>query len=42
MDEKVETSVTQGETVVAGVPPAHEQDSADMAAATAFPTLDLN
>src|SRR5438445_8812338 len=42
MDEKVETSVSQGETVVAGVPPAHEQDAADMAAATAFRTLDLN
>ena len=42
MDEKVETSVSQVETVVEGVPPAHKQDAADTAATTAPRALDLN
>ena len=42
MDEKVETSVSRTETVEAGVPPAHEQDAADTAAATVPSALDLN
>jgi hypothetical protein len=52
MDEKVETSVSQMETEVAGVPvapkrreggpPAQEQDAADTAATTAPRALDLN
>ena len=42
MDEKVETLSSQTETVEAGVSPAHEQDAADTAAATAPGALDLN
>ena len=42
MDEEVETSVSQMETVVAGVPPAHEQDAADTAAAAASRALNLS
>jgi transcription termination factor Rho len=42
MDEKVETSLSQTETVEAGVSPAHGKDAADTAAATAARSLDLN
>jgi transcription termination factor Rho len=42
MDEKVETLSSQTETVETGVSPAHEQDAADTAAATAPSALDLN
>jgi transcription termination factor Rho len=42
MDEKVETSVSQMETVETGVSAAHEQDAADTAATTAPRALDLN
>ena len=42
MDEKVETLRSQTETVEAGVSPAHEQDAADTAAATAPSALNLN
>ena len=42
MDEKVETLSSQTETVEAGVSPAHEQDAADTAAATAPSALNLN
>jgi transcription termination factor Rho len=41
MDEKLETSVSQVETAVAGVPPAQEQDAVDTAATVAR-SLDLN
>ena len=42
MDEKLETSLSQTETVEAGVSPAHGKDAADTAAATAAHSLDLN
>ena len=42
IDEKVETLSSQTETVEAGVSPAHEQDAADTAAATAPSALNLN
>jgi transcription termination factor Rho len=42
MDEKVETLRSETETVAADVSPAHEQDAADTAAATAPGALDLN
>ena len=42
MDEKLETSLSQTETVEAGVSPAHGKDAADTAAATAARSLDLN
>ena len=42
MDEKLETSLSQTETVEAGVSPAHGKDAADTAAATAAGSLDLN
>jgi transcription termination factor Rho len=42
MDEKVETLRSETETVEAEVSPAHEQDAADTAAATAPGVLDLN
>ena len=42
MDEKVETLRSQTETVEADVSPAHEQDAADTAAATAPSALNLN
>jgi transcription termination factor Rho len=42
MEEKVETLSSQTETVETGVSPAHEQDAADTAAATAPSALDLN
>src|SRR6266568_2117865 len=42
MDEKLETSLSQTETVEAAVSPAHGKDAADTAAATAAHSLDLN
>jgi transcription termination factor Rho len=42
MDEKLETSRSQTETVEAGVSPAHGKDAADTAAATAAHSLNLN
>ncbi len=42
MDEKVETLRSETETAEAEVSPAHEQDAADTAAATAPGALDLN
>src|SRR2546427_1631250 len=42
MDEKLETSLSQTETVEAGVSPAHGKDAADTAAATTAHSLDLN
>ena len=42
MDEKLETPLSQTETVEAGVSPAHGKDAADTAAATAAHSLDLN
>ena len=42
MDEKLETSLSQTETVEAGVSTAHGKDAADTAAATAAGSLDLN
>jgi transcription termination factor Rho len=42
MDEKVEASVSELETGVNDVPPAHEGDPADAAATTAPRALDLN
>ena len=42
MDEKVETLRSETETVEADVSPAHEQDAADTAAATAPSALNLN
>ena len=42
MDEKVETSVSQIETVEAGVSPADQEDAAATAATTAPRALDLN
>jgi transcription termination factor Rho len=42
MDEKLETSRSQTETVEAGVSPAHGKDAADTAAATAAHALNLN
>ena len=42
MDEKLETSLSQTETVEAGVSPAHGKDATDTAAATAAHSLDLN
>src|SRR3989442_3871399 len=42
MDEKLETSLSQTETVEAGVSPAHGKDGVDTAAATAAHSLDLN
>jgi transcription termination factor Rho len=42
MDEKVETMRSETETGAADVSPAHEQDAADTAAATAPGALDLN
>ena len=42
MDEKLETSLSQTETVEAGVSTAHGKDAADTAAATTAHSLDLN
>ena len=42
MDEKLETSLSQTETVEAGVSPAHGKDAADTAPATGAHSLDLN
>ena len=42
MDEKVETLRSETETAAADVSPAHEQDAADTASATAPGALDLN
>jgi transcription termination factor Rho len=42
MDEKVEASTSQMETVEAGVPPANRQDAADTAATPAARSFDIN
>jgi len=42
MDEKVEASTSETEAVEAGVSPANREGAADMAAATAVRSLDLN
>src|SRR5207245_10779610 len=42
MEEKLETSLSQTETVEAGLSPAHGKDAADTAAATSAHSVDLN